>query len=87
MEYPFKQVAVDGNPGGTVVGTAVNYAPGGTLVAPPGGTVYDLPVDSPVTQGWRYVLNEDTHQYVWRSPTEPDNTTDAGNGNPPPPTA
>lgn len=66
-DYPKTFVAVDGNPNGTVVSFCVIHAPGGELIPPSGGSVYEIPNDSNITYGWRYLADED-NEMKWLPP-------------------
>jgi hypothetical protein len=77
MDYPFKSVALDSTPGGNVVASCVNYAPGGDLVPPPGGSIQHLNADSPVDIGWSRVYDEDSRQWIWQPPIKVSNVKQA----------
>jgi hypothetical protein len=86
MDIPKKVLIVTDN---VVTGFANVFSDTVTVNIPDGSTAVELPIDSPVSIGWRYSqLEDDT--WGWIPPVRAASVNlvdggDAGNGNPPPP--
>lgn len=90
MSYP-KKFAFINDASHSVVDIQIAWTAEVVFTPGTGITMVEIPMDSQVAIGWSYTQDEDTLQWSFHAPnsvTADDGgaTTNAGNGNPPPPT-